>query len=318
MDLRQLEYILTIYEEQNITRAAERLFITQSALNQQLLKLERELGSPLFVRSRSDWRLTKVGEIYIDGARRIMQIKKETYHKISDYASLQNTMLRIGIITDRGRQMFVEIYPRFNAMHPEVQVEARELIVRDQFEKLRKGTLDLGYVTMDNLPQDCVGELVLRETLLLAVPADHPIARENRCSPHHCPSIELIRLRNETFSLFSKFRTIRDTIDGVFENAGFKPIVLSHMDSALGLLQMVSKGICCTIVPESYFHVNPNIAWFEIDPRPNWTMFAVRMKSSYYSKAARDFVELSKEYWAGKNDRNDMEGGAGAGSGGPD
>lgn len=301
MDLKQLEYILAIHEEQNITRAAERLFITQSALNQQLLKLEKELGSPLFVRSRNDWRLTKVGEIYIDGARRIMQIKKETYNKISDYATLQNTMLRIGIITDRGRQMFVEIYPKFNAMHPEVQVEARELIVRDQFEKLRKGTLDLGYITVDDLPQDCIGDLVLQETLLLAVPAGHPLAQGNQSSPHYYPSTTLLPFRNETFSLFSKFRTIRDTIDGIFEHAGFTPIVLSHMDSALGLLQMVAKGICCTIVPESYYHMNPGIAWFEIDPKPVWNMFAVRAKSSYYSKAARDFVQLSKEYWANKN-----------------
>lgn len=298
MDLKQIEYILAIHEDQNITRAAERLFITQSALNQQLLKLEKELGSPLFVRSRNYWRLTKVGEIYIDGARQIMQIKNETYNKISDYASLQNTMLRIGIISDRGRQMFVEIYPKFNAMHPTVQVEARELIVRDQLEMLRKGTLDLGYITVDNLPQGCIGDLVLRETLLLAIPAGHPLAKGNSSSLHHYPSIELIRLRNEMFSLFSKYRTIRDTIDRVFENAGFKPIVLSHMDSAIGLLEMVSKGICCTIVPESYYHANPNIAWFAIDPRPNWSMFAVRMKGNYYSKAARDFVQLSKEYWS--------------------
>ena len=55
MDLKQIEYILKIAEEQNITHAAEKLFITQSALNQQLLKLEKELGTPLFYRSRTDW-----------------------------------------------------------------------------------------------------------------------------------------------------------------------------------------------------------------------------------------------------------------------
>lgn len=54
MDLKQIEYILKIAEEQNITHAAEKLFITQSALNQQLLKLEKELGTPLFYRSRTD------------------------------------------------------------------------------------------------------------------------------------------------------------------------------------------------------------------------------------------------------------------------
>jgi len=305
MDLKQLEYILMIDEERNITHAAERLFISQSALNQQLLKLEKELGAPLFVRSRNDWHLTKVGEIYINGARKIMQIKKETYDEISDYAALQDTVLRVGIITDRGRQMFVDIYSKFNALHPDVTVEARELIVRDQFDMLRKGTLDLGYITVDELPSDCIGEVVLHETLLLAVAASHPLAKGSKSSPHHYPSIELEKFRNETFSLFSKYRTIRDTIDKKFENAGFKPNVLSHMDSAIGLLQLTATGICCTIVPESYYQVVPNLAWFEIKPKPVWNMYAVRMKGSYYSRAARDFVQLSKEYWECKLNRGD-------------
>ena len=297
MDLKQLEYILMIHKEKNITRAAERLFITQSALNQQLLKLERELGSPLFVRSRNDWHLTKVGEIYINGANRIMQIKKETYDEIGDYASVRNRMLRVGITTGRGRDMFLEIYPQFIAIHPEVQVEARELVVRDQLDMLRSGTLDLGYLAIDELPPDYIGELVLQETLLLAVPSANPLAQGNQSSPHHYPTVSLEQFRNETFSLFSKFRTIREAINKCFETAGFKPKVLSHIDSAAGLLQMVSKGFCCTIVPESYYFTSPNIAWFAIEPRPTWKMFAGRMRMNYYSKAAQDFVRLSKIYW---------------------
>ena len=59
MDLRQIQYIVAIAEENNITRAAEKLYITQSALNQQLLKLEKELGVQLFHRSRTDWHPTE-------------------------------------------------------------------------------------------------------------------------------------------------------------------------------------------------------------------------------------------------------------------
>ena len=76
MDTRQIEYILQIAEENNITKAAEKLFITQSALNQQLLKLERELGTPLFQRTKNKWCLTDAGRIYVEGARKMMQIKK--------------------------------------------------------------------------------------------------------------------------------------------------------------------------------------------------------------------------------------------------
>ncbi|MCI7796069.1 MAG: LysR family transcriptional regulator, partial [Lachnospiraceae bacterium] len=78
MDTKQIEYIIKIAEENNITRAAEKLFITQSALNQQLLKLEKELGTPLFHRSRTNWRLTEAGEIYLKNAREMLRIKKST------------------------------------------------------------------------------------------------------------------------------------------------------------------------------------------------------------------------------------------------
>ena len=70
MDTRQIEYILKIAEENNITKAAEKLFLTQSALNQQLLKLERELGTPLFQRTKNKWCLTDAGRIYVEGAKK--------------------------------------------------------------------------------------------------------------------------------------------------------------------------------------------------------------------------------------------------------
>ena len=89
MDTRQIEYILQIAEENNITKAAEKLFITQSALNQQLLKLERELGTPLFQRTKNKWCLTDAGRIYVEGARKMMQIKKDTYNQLYDVSLLR-------------------------------------------------------------------------------------------------------------------------------------------------------------------------------------------------------------------------------------
>lgn len=83
MDLKQIEYILKIAEEQNITHAAEKLFITQSALNQQLLKLEKSSAS-LFYRSRTDWHPTPAGEIYLNAAKDILLIKKNAYNQIHD------------------------------------------------------------------------------------------------------------------------------------------------------------------------------------------------------------------------------------------
>ena len=101
MDLKQVEYMIRIAEENNITRAAEKLFLTQSALNQQLLKLEKELGTPLFHRSRTNWRLTEAGEVYIRSAKELLRIKKDTYNQIRDIAETRKGTLSIGLTTGR-------------------------------------------------------------------------------------------------------------------------------------------------------------------------------------------------------------------------
>lgn len=71
MDTKLIEYILTIAETKSIAKSAEELFLTQSALNQQLLKLEKELGAPLFVRTRNHWELTDVGTLYVEPPKKL-------------------------------------------------------------------------------------------------------------------------------------------------------------------------------------------------------------------------------------------------------
>ena len=82
MDTKQLEYILAIEEEKSITKAAERLYITPSALSQQLKNLEAELNAPLFLRSRSGVTLTPEGNLYLSGAKAMLAVKKEAMEKI--------------------------------------------------------------------------------------------------------------------------------------------------------------------------------------------------------------------------------------------
>ena len=84
MDLKQLEYMVAIAECGNISKAAETLFITQSGLNQQLIKLEKELGQQLFYRNKHYLRTTQAGKLYIDSAKEILRIKKNTYAQLED------------------------------------------------------------------------------------------------------------------------------------------------------------------------------------------------------------------------------------------
>ena len=97
MDLRQIEYIVKIADEGSITKAAAQCYISQSGLNQQLLKLEKELGVPLFHRSKYELRPTQAGQIYLTYGRRILEEKREAYARIHDLAKNNTGSFRIGL-----------------------------------------------------------------------------------------------------------------------------------------------------------------------------------------------------------------------------
>lgn len=136
MDTKLCEYIVAIADEGCVSRAAQKLFLTQSALNQQLLKLERELGSPLFIRQRNHWQTTPVGEAYIGSARQILTIKAQTYARIEDLAERWNGTVTIGLPTERGMRMFSSIYSSVHARFPDTTFEPVEATVREQNKML--------------------------------------------------------------------------------------------------------------------------------------------------------------------------------------
>ena len=154
MDTRQMEYIIQISEERSITKAAEKLFITQSALNQQLQKLEKELGLPLFVRTRSDWHLTPAGEIYVNTARQILNLKKDAYSQIQDFKESGNRRISLGLIPERGVNMFTAIYPEFHRKFPDIRIEPVECNVRTMQNLITRNELDLGLITLVESQKD--------------------------------------------------------------------------------------------------------------------------------------------------------------------
>lgn len=177
--LKQIEYILKIAEKQNITRAAEKLFITQSALNQQLLKLEKELGTPLFYRSRTNCRPTPAGEIYIEAGRRMLMLKKDTYDKIHDLSEQQKGCLTIGFTAGRGITMFSHVYPEFHQLYPQVHIDPMELSVHDQNPLLLSGQLDIGFMTLfESQKKKDLNIFILPKKVLSSL---SPLHLPNRC-----------------------------------------------------------------------------------------------------------------------------------------
>ena len=205
MDTRQIEYILKIAEENNITKAAEKLFLTQSALNQQLLKLERELGTPLFQRTKNKWCLTDAGRIYVEGAKKMMQIKKNTYNQLYDVSRLCKGTLNIGLCPSRGLDMFTAIYPELHRSMPNLTIRPLEMRVSAQQAAIASGDLDISFQVLSRSDWSKNQYQILgSEELILIIPAIHPIAQKAAPPGEPLATLDLSEIRYEPFVLMDR------------------------------------------------------------------------------------------------------------------
>lgn len=124
MDTKYLNYVLTIARKKNMTKAAEELYVSQSSLSQYLSRLEQEIGVPLFIRAKGELLLTPAGELYVEAARKVIQIQKDLYHNIRGLNHKGH--ITIGVTSQFGLRMLTEIIPVYKKEFPQVTIEITE------------------------------------------------------------------------------------------------------------------------------------------------------------------------------------------------
>lgn len=299
MNLKEIEYFVKIAEELNVTRAAEKLFITPSALNQQLLNLEKDLETPLFFRTRGNWSLTEAGEIYLAAAREILKLKNDTYHKLQDIIQAKKGTLSIGIPPERGSKMFTHVYPIFHKEYPNIVIKVVEKSVKKQQELISKGELDLGFMTLRDI-QKTEDEYIdiCPEELVLVIPKSHPLCEKGKDNERGYPELDISLLKDEPFALMNRESTIFEHVDLIFRQAGIVPNILFETSRANTIVDIVAAGMCCGIIPnhDSISH-RDEIAFFSLPDHPSWKIMASYKRGSYLSKPARRFIDLAIDYW---------------------
>lgn len=314
MDIKQMTYILTIAREGGITKAAAKLYLTQSALDQQLLKLEHELGTQLFCRARGSFAMTPAGEVYVKYAEQMVSLRNEAYRIIRDMADQRRGSLQVAFAPERGMEMFVHVYPRFYRDYPEITVVPSEMGVRRQLELLQRGELDLGFVSGGDSRQPGVEYTTLmREEFLLVTPLDHPLAALAAPPGRPLTVLDGSQLEELTFSLIYRQSTQREVIDPLFQRHGIQPNLFLETASNRANLSMVEEGLSCSIVPEHYTRGARKLARFRLSDKPEWTISACRRRGRYVSKAAQYFQKLAAEYFqdqrcdlGGETDEQDL------------
>lgn len=302
MDIKQINYILAIADEGGVTKAANKLFITQSALDQQLIKLEKDLGTQLFVRSRNSFMPTVAGKVYIEYARKMVSLKNEAYLRIHDIAEQKKTTLSMALAPERGMEMFLEIYPEFYKTYPQVTIAPRDISVKKQIEMLQNDELDLAFLSVKETKiPSIMTKLLLEEEFFLITPKNHPLAKKEAPLGQPHTILQGDDLRDLSYCLMYRESTQREVIDPIFKEYSIKPNILLETTSNRTNISIVEKGLACSIVPKFYVNQSYNVACFRIDLKPTWNINVCYKSDRYQSKASKYFIELATKYFISLN-----------------
>lgn len=299
MDLHQLANIVAIEDYGNMTEAAAHLFMTPSALNQQLLKLEKELEMPLFVRVHHRMVPTAAGRVYLDSARQILLIRQNAYARLKDISRNYVGEYKIGIAYGHGNDAMLYSYPIFHRLYPGVVLLCKENMVARQMEALRLGELDLGLVQITDWGDQYPGfhyEPLSVENLLLGMPVSHPLAGQGAREPGPLPTIDLSLLRDTDFALMQRDSTSRKRTDPLFLKAGYRPHILAESTQNLFLQSLAAAQVCCTIVPQTYATDYEHLVWFALPTHPRFHLCAVYSQGISLEQPIKDLLQLIRGY----------------------
>ncbi|MBE6969328.1 MAG: LysR family transcriptional regulator [Ruminococcaceae bacterium] len=298
MDFRQLEYVITIAREGTISAAAEVLYLTPSALSQHIARLEEELRTPLFKRSKAGWIPTHAGHIYLNMARNILQQQAQAYRQIDDIADSKIGNFTVGVTPGQGTRLFSEIYPIFKEEFPGFHVGLKEGSVSEITGFISSRNVDIGFLTSELQVPGIISEPQIREDILLAVPSSHPLAQlADEVPPGTYASIDLKLLENEEFLLAGKGTTLRMLEDRAFFQAGFSPKVAFETTSLTTLNMLAQIGYGIAFVPRSYVDLSGSAVYFLTNPPAFWDRVVCYRKDHYFTKAEEYMISLANNFY---------------------
>jgi DNA-binding transcriptional LysR family regulator len=244
VELRQLRYFVTLAEELHFGRAAAREHIVQSALSQQVRRLERALGVPLVSRNTRRVELTPAGLRFLADVRQILAQVERAAAAVRAAAEA-GPVLRIGVL-DEGYAAIRPVLHEFLADHPAVEVRLVHAGLPDQRRALLDGRLDLGVGRASDVPAEIATEMFRLDALGVLVPEGHRLARLTAV-PVAQLAAECLLLPDETQA--PEFRRF---ITELCRSTGFFPE--SFRGSAQGLsaaADLVAGGLCVMVAPHS-------------------------------------------------------------------
>lgn len=252
MDLRHLKYFVAVADEQNFTRAAEKLHISQPPLSRQIQDLEDELGLALFERGSRPLRLTEGGRFFYGHATRLLEQAAQAVRTTRRIAQVERRLV-IGFVSSSMYGALPQLVRLFRAASPQTELALLEMSTVEQLEALKAGRIDVGFGRI-RLDDPAIKREVLREErLVVAIPREHALANSER----PVSLAEVARHDNLVYP-----RTPRpgyaDQVLSLFRDLGLEPANVHEVQEMQTALGLVASGMGLCVVPASVHRLRPD------------------------------------------------------------
>ncbi|MCG7325593.1 MULTISPECIES: LysR family transcriptional regulator [Achromobacter] len=251
MELRHLRYFTAVAEELHFTRAAARLGIGQPPLSQQIQQLEREIGTPLFLRLPRGIALTEAGAQFLEDARAILASADRAIDMARRLGRGERGAITVGFTASA---VFHPYLPRairaYRDRYPDVRITLTESNTISLLRGLRAGEVDVAFVRPPYvLDAEFESERVLDEPMLIALPPGHPLSRKR--------AVPIAELADEDFVLYPRpiGAGLYDAIQSACQRAGFAPRVIQEAPQMASIVSLVAAGVGISIVPAAMRHM---------------------------------------------------------------
>lgn len=291
MNIRDLEYLITLADTKHFRKAADICGVSQPTLSGQIRKLEDELGTILLERTSRKVLFTQAGLMLVEQAKVVLREVKVLREMASNQGKEMSGPLHIGIIPTLGPYISPIILPALKAGYPELDLYIYELQTSTLVEQLESGQLDCGVVALGKESEPFIEVPIFREKMLLALSSSHPWAAHNR--------LDLQWLRDKEMLMLDDGHCLRTHTMDYCLSIGAKENKRIKANSLETLRNMVGAGVGIAFIPALAAQTSGpgNVRYLEFtEPEPYRAIGLIYRPGSplrlRYEKLAKEIKQL--------------------------
>ena len=290
MELHQLRYVVAVARTGNFSQAAAQCHVAQPSLSQQVQKLERELGEPLFERLTRGIRTTAAGTAFVQRAARILEEVETASREVREAQAAPSGPLTLGALPTIAPYLLPRLVPGFIDANPRVELIVQEDTTARLLQMLAACEIDLALASPPIRDERFGVEELFTEELLLALPPDHPLAARKR--------VQLADLEGERFILMKEGHCLGDQTLNFCTRRDFHPQVSCRSAQVETIQALVHAGLGISLVPA--MAVNGACATQPVyrsldQPRPERTIGLVWLKQRALNRPVETFRQHVRE-----------------------